>query len=272
VRTDGDIEVHMLLCHRDVGLGLQGLKSFYRVTPEAFALVVHDDGSLDANDRALMSTHFPGVRFVDAADARTRVDAELARLGLERCRELRRTFVLAMRLFDFPLLAAGKMTLQLDPDVIFLERPTELLAALSDSDPRAPMRFNLDVRPVTGYCWTDDEVTSVLGFAPVPQLNAGLVAVRYETSSVPAMWAVLEQCLALPVAPRLRWLTEQTLFGVIAAWRGGAPLAPEYDVCARLRRQGREDLISHHCMAHQRPYFYETFMTRVAPALSARRE
>jgi len=268
VRADGDIEVHMLLCHRDVGLGLQGLKSFYRFAPEPYALVIHDDGSLDARDRGRLAAHFPGVRVIGAAEAFDRVDAELARLGLERCRELRRTFVLAIRVFDFPLFAAGKMVLQLDPDVIFLEPPTELLAALSNPDPRAPIRFNLDVKP--GYCWTDEAIRNVIGFAPVTQLNGGLLTIRYDAAEVPAMWALVERCLALPVPPPLRWLTEQTLFAVIAGWRGGVALPPEYDVCARLLRQGREDLIAHHCIDHQRPYFYHAFVTRVAPALHAR--
>jgi len=265
VRPESDIELHMLLCHRDVAMSLQALKSLLRFAPDVFALVIHDDGSLTPEDLGTLAHHFPGVCVIGAAAAAARVDAELARLGLERCRELRRGFVLAPKVFDVALYSAGKMVLLLDSDVIFLEPPTELLDALASTDPRSPIRFNVDVRHA--YCWTDDQIRGVTGFAPAPSLNSGLVAMRYDPASLPAVWRMMEQCLALPVPPEHRWLTEQTLIGIAAARHGAVPLAPEYDVCARLLRQGREDLISHHCLAHQRLYFYQAFVTRVAPAL-----
>jgi hypothetical protein len=265
VGANGDVEVHMLMCHRDVSMAIQGLKSFYRFTPDPFALVLHDDGSLTPDDRPCLAQHFPGVRFIDAPEAAARVDAELARLGLTRCRELRRTYVLARRIFDLPFYSAGRMMLQLDADVIFLERPTELLAALASPDPRAPMRFNIDVKDA--YSWTDDQIRSVVGFAPTPRVNGGLVAIRYDRSALPEMWALVERCLVLPITAETQWLRDQTLLGIIGGWHGALALPPEYDVCARLLRTGREDLISHHCLAHQRLYFYEAFMKRVAPAL-----
>jgi hypothetical protein len=265
VGANGDVEVHMLVCHRDVSMALQGLKSFYRFTPDPFALVVHDDGSLDPQDRALLGRHLPGLRFIDADAAAATLDAELARLGLERSREFRRTFVLARRIFDFPYYSAGRMMLQLDADVIFLERPTELLAALAATDPTAPMRFNIDVRDA--YSWTDDQIRELVGFAPAPRVNGGLVAMRYPRAMVPAMWGLVEQCLALPVSPDTQWLRDQTLLGIIGGWHGALALPPEYDVCARLLRTGREYLNSHHALAHKRLYFYQAFLTRVAPAL-----
>jgi hypothetical protein len=267
VGAKGDIEVHMLLCHRDVAMALQSLKSLLRFTPEPFAVVLHDDGTLTPEDRSHLAHHLPGIRVIESADATARVDAELARLGLERCRELRRTHILARRIFDFPLYSAGTMMLQLDADVIFLEPPRELFRALACTDSRSPMRFNIDVRDA--YCWSDDEIRGVTGFAPAPRVNGGLVAMRYDAANLPAMWSLVERCLALPIPAEHRWLMDQTLLGVIGAWHGAVALPPEYDVCARLLRTGREDLISHHCLAHQRLYFYQAFLTRVAPALFA---
>jgi hypothetical protein len=265
VGANADVEVHILVCHRDVSMAIQGLKSFYRFTPVPFALVIHDDGSLDPDDRALLGRHFPGLRFIDADAAAGTLDAELTRLGLERCREFRRTFVLARRIFDFPYYSAGRMMLQLDADVIFLQRPTELLAALASTDPRSPMRFNIDVKDA--YSWTDDQIRGVVGLAPAPRVNGGLVAMRYPRAILPEMWELVERCLVLPVSSETQWLRDQTLLGIIGGWHGALALPPEYDVCARLLRTGREDLVSHHCLAHQRLYFYEAFMTRVAPAL-----
>lgn len=265
VRVDSDIEVHMLLCHRDVGMCLQGLKSLFRFAPDRFALVLHDDGSLTPEDRACLAHHFPGVRVIEAPDAARRVDSALAALGLERCRALRRTFVLAPKVFDCALYSAGKMMLLIDADVIFLERPSALLDALARTDAKAPMRFNIDVR--RAYVWTDDEIRAVTGFVPAPELNSGLVAMRYDPDVLPELWGIFERCLALPVPPALRWLTEQTLIGIAGGWHGAVALPPEYDVCARLLRTGREDLVSHHCLAHQRLYMYQAFLTHVAPML-----
>jgi hypothetical protein len=181
VATDADIEVHMLLCHRHVSMGLQGLKSFFRFTPATIALVVHDDGTLDASDRSVLQRHLPGIRFIDVPEAAATIDGELARLGLERCREFRRTFVLARKVFDFQFYSAGRGMLHLDADVIFLERPTELLKRLASTDPRAPMRFNLDTDD--RYCWTDEQIRGVVGFAPTPRLNSGLIAMRYTSAT-----------------------------------------------------------------------------------------
>lgn len=269
VGANTSVEVHMLLCHRDVAMSLQSLKSLLRFTPEPFAVVVHDDGSLTPDDRAGLAHHLPGLRLIDAPEAAARVDAELARLGLDRCREHRNTYLLARRIFDFPLYSAGTMMLQLDADVIFLEPPTELLRALACTDPRTPMRFNIDVRHA--YCWSDEEIRGATGLVPAPRVNGGLIAMRYDPATLPAMWRVVEQCLALPIPTAHRWLTDQTLLGIIGAWHGAEALPPEYDVCARLLRTGRTDLISHHCLAHQRLYFYEAFLTRVAPGLLAAR-
>jgi hypothetical protein len=255
----------MLLCHRDFTLSLASLKSFYRYAPTTVALVIHDDGSLTMRDRALLEKHFEGVRIVRTADTLSAVDQQLASLGLERCRALRREFVLAVRLFDFPIIGAGKTILQLDPDVIFLERPTELLSALQRVDPSAPIRFNVDVKPA--YSWTEDEIEAATGIRPVPQLNGGLLCVRYDGKKLPAMWRSFEACLAMPRRPGSEWLTEQTLLAVHASAHGAQELPPEYDVCARLLRTGRTDLISHHCLSHQRPYFYEAFLGRIAPGL-----
>src|SRR5579862_8125531 len=73
VRPESDIEVHMLLCHRDVGMSLQSLKSLLRFAPEPFAVVLHDDGTLTSEDRAHLAHHFPGIRIIDAGEASARV-------------------------------------------------------------------------------------------------------------------------------------------------------------------------------------------------------
>ena len=270
VASDADIEVHMLLCHRHVSMALQGLKSFFRFAPGAIALVVHDDGTLDATDRSHLLHHLPGVRFIEAPDAAATIDAELARLGLERCREWRRTLVLARKVFDFPFYSAGKGMLLLDADVIFLERPTELLNALASTDVRAPMRFNLDVGDM--YCWADDQLRAVVGFAPTPRVNGGLIAGRYPRAMLPEMWHLVEQCLALPIPPTTEWWCDQTLYGMIGAWHGAVPLPVEYNVGGRLLRQGRDDLISHHALFWERLYFHQAFLRRVAPDLLSQQQ
>jgi hypothetical protein len=57
--AEADAEVHVLLCRRDLELGLLTLKSLLRAQDLRLAVTLTDDGSLSATDRAWVSEHVP---------------------------------------------------------------------------------------------------------------------------------------------------------------------------------------------------------------------
>ena len=65
MQRDGPVMLSML-CHRDVNMYLTSFKSFYRHLPGGRAVIV-DDGSLTAEDRAVLTHHIPDLTFIDIA-------------------------------------------------------------------------------------------------------------------------------------------------------------------------------------------------------------
>jgi hypothetical protein len=125
------VEVHTLTAHHHLTMYLTAIKSLLRFHDDV-AVVVHDDGSLDADDRARLRGHVPGIRLI----ARAVADAEMnALLAARPCsRRLRETVVNALELFDNIILARTERLVNLNSDVLFVAEPTELIAWLTEDD------------------------------------------------------------------------------------------------------------------------------------------
>jgi len=67
------VEVHTLTAHHHLTMYLTAIKSLLRYYDDV-AVVVHDDGSLDASDGARLRDHVNGIRLIGRATA----DAEMA--------------------------------------------------------------------------------------------------------------------------------------------------------------------------------------------------
>lgn len=119
-------EVHMLLCRRDLLPGLVALKSLLKAIPHPLAVAVTSDGTLSAQDREVVSSHIPGVRWLEwpAADARL--------LGLRQTHpRLAAMYVNAYqpsaKLLHPILLAETERVIVVDPDTVSWRR-LELLS------------------------------------------------------------------------------------------------------------------------------------------------
>ena len=256
VDAEGPVEVHYQVCHHHLIMAIAAAKSFYRFSPERFPLVIHEDGSLTDADTALIRDQFPGAHIHSRADADRDVGEELERRGAKRCLSLRKSLVFAIRLFNVIVLAPGKRVLQLDPDVIFLRRPEELISAMVCGEEAWRERYLLDVRPA--YTWSLDQVLQHTGIHMEPQFNAGLVLMRRDADSVD----LYERCLEMPVDDL--YYLEQTLSAIDSSRRGASPLPPEYDAWSRLMRNGGGERVSHHCLPLD---FHRHFTEEVGPAL-----
>jgi hypothetical protein len=136
VNADNPIaEVHQLLGHRHVGMGLWSLKSLVASADAGLGVVIHDDGSLTEADTALMQEHLPGVRIIRRAAADAAVRQKLA--GYPACQSFRfgevmvtnhrgqsyNMFIMSLILFDMSLLTDCDKIIILDADVLFFRRP-----------------------------------------------------------------------------------------------------------------------------------------------------
>ena len=277
VARRSEIEVRAFFGRQTLLEGIAALKSFYHFAPEAYALVVHEDGSLTRKDAELIFHHFPGARIIPRETADREVIPHLRRLGFERCAELRRQFILAIKFFDLAYYGTGRRLLYMDSDILFLDYPAAVIEALHVSDTEWRDRYALDIH--TCYSWPCEVLEQALGIGILPAVNSGLLIFRSSTLN----WSVAEDCLALP-SPRERGhYREQTLFAVELSRSGALALPPEYDVCFRHTWRddyerwlvdaatGHEVVSQHYCGSpRQRAHFYRHFVDFVAPQLDVR--
>jgi len=144
-----EAEVHQLLGHRHVGMGLWSLKTLVKAADAGLGVVIHDDGSLTDADTSLMRRHLPGVRVIARRDADVQVRERLApypactsfRFGNVQVSNHRgqsyNMFIMSLILFDINLLTDCDKIIILDADVLFFRRP-DLIAdwVLDDADTR----------------------------------------------------------------------------------------------------------------------------------------
>jgi hypothetical protein len=144
-----DVAMHILVCQRDLHMCLLAAKSFLRFVPHV-ALLVHDDGSLDASAFQLLQKHLPGARVISRAEADRALDGLLP----PDIAAARQTHVLLMKVLDFNHFSDGRRTLLLDSDIVFRSPPDEAMAWIGGDDREAiynpdPMRdtYRAPVRP-----------------------------------------------------------------------------------------------------------------------------
>jgi hypothetical protein len=132
----------MLLCRRDVEIGVLALKSLLRFRETAWAVSLTDDGSLTDRQRSWIDQHVPGCRWLLRVS-----EAPAVRLALQRLPRLRALYMgnyqPLRKLLHPALLARTEKVLVLDPDTIFSRRP-ERLAAWAEGDGESAGLFLLD--------------------------------------------------------------------------------------------------------------------------------
>src|SRR5262245_40514782 len=101
----GPIEVAVLLGHAHVPMALDCLGSLRRYCAEPLRFRIHDDGTLEEEDRRRLGQCLHEVGFVSREEADDRLAGTLA--GHSAARRFRATNPLGLKLLDVPLLAAG---------------------------------------------------------------------------------------------------------------------------------------------------------------------
>lgn len=197
VPPESEVEVHSLICHRDVNMMLTSAKSFLSYLPNV-ALVLHDDGSITPGDLALFEQHLPGARVVSRAEA----DAAMRAALPPDVFAARARYFFLLKLFDFNHFNRARKTILLDSDIVFLAAPREIVEWAQTPD--APPFYNED------WCPSYRAKTVPPGVALPPRLNAGFMGYdgRFTLQQI---W---ECCRSVDY-----WLEDQTIYALLLAGR-----------------------------------------------------
>jgi hypothetical protein len=224
------IAVRSMTGTRQVPLALRCLGSLKKFAPPPGGFVLHDDGSLTAEDRARLAEALAPCVFPERAE----VDAQVAdRLrGKPHCEAFRRDNKFGTKLFDIPIFAGLARVVYCDTDIVFT-RPVSCPGYFAGGMfPFVCMRDLAEQYAVKISRWRE---FSGHGVRLTSRVCAGMIAFD------PAVYDLdyLEWLLALE--DRRRFLAsypnwaEQTLYAALAARAGAGWIAPAECVLAHPR-------------------------------------
>jgi len=118
------IEVHTLTCHDHVFMYITAIKSLLRFVSD-LAVIVHDDGTLTAQDINTLEHHIVGIKVLLRAEADEIVGKHLQ--FYPRTASYRAAVVNSLELTDHALLATRDKVIITNSDILFLDRPDEII-------------------------------------------------------------------------------------------------------------------------------------------------
>jgi hypothetical protein len=253
---DAEIEVHTMVCRRDWLNGVWTLKSFRAAAGQPFRLVIFHDGSLTARDEQCLRDHFPGVHLPTAAEVAPLVEQRLAPIAPTIAELWRsgRCFILR-KAVDSPLVARRRFVLKIDPDVLFFQRPEELL------NPEATLAGRYAAYNVHRhrthrdgmYCFDPVKLNAQFGLDLPTEFNEGLGVV--DTSRTD--WPMVERIFAaLPLQEDLLFLTAQTIEAIFCVQHGFVPLSPDRYNVEHDDVAVNEQTVARHYLSKMRDRFY----------------
>jgi hypothetical protein len=223
------------------------LASWTTASGRNWRIVLHEDGTLPADAAARLRDLGLNISVVSRREADARTAAALQSTPL--CARYRTEHPLGLKIFDVPLLQAAPRFLLIDPDVLFFQRPDEILRRVDDSrDDHC--YFNKDVAEASNV--SAAEARQKLGVTLLPQVNSGLCLLPTRALDL----AFCERALRETTVLRGHfWRVEQTLFALCASRHGRAGLlAPTYEVSLGPTR--RPDAVARHYVGAVRDRFW----------------
>ena len=185
VNQNSQTEIHSLICHNHIYCYLYCIKSLL-IHIQNCSVVVHDNGSLTSKDKLNLKKHIKGVIIHDLAKADRAVISQLKNYPL--LKRLRGKHVLLKKLTDFSILSKTGKIIALDSDILFLDRPDEIIQ-WSESNEKIALLS--DESPLVSY---QDVYLPSSPFKYVPSLNSGLIC--YYTNMLD--FDLAEKAFAIP--------------------------------------------------------------------------
>jgi len=254
------VPVHILTGKEDWQLAAWMLASLFQFTEMVWPVVIHDDGTLPEDGRAMLQSLFRNCRFIRRAEAD---DAMAKRLRpYPMCLQYRSSHPLGLKIFDMAHFSESDRYIVLDSDVLFFKQPRELMDWSRGPDP-CSCWFNEDVGEASLISAQDaeDDLDVVLW----PRVNSGLCLIYR-----PAIdFDFCDQALAVTSILRGKvWRVEQTLFALCASRHDCGGLLPRtYEVS--LGKKASPNAISRHYVGAVRQRFFGEGLKRLRPVLLA---
>jgi hypothetical protein len=236
--------IHTAVPHRYRYAYLIAIKSFLRYHADV-AVYVHDDGTLQPDDKALIRRHVPGAVVVDRAAADRRF-AEA--VGDEFLSRVRSSYTSYLKLFDPTLVSTHQRIIIVDTDVLFLHPPSAVIewarnggpAWYHRSGPWASHTPAID-RPEGGAPANDPakpkhiqymvvesipQINLALqrNFAFVQGFNSGFIGYDRGTIQFDELKYLLTHLYGLFGDRIFRWGSEQTMHGLMLCGNGAIAL------------------------------------------------
>jgi hypothetical protein len=226
-------EVHMLLCQRDVRLGVLALKSLLRFSEARVAVTLTADGSVSVADRDWVDGHVPGCRWLPRRSDAARLTDVLQSRPLLASLYLG-SYHPICKLLHPVALARCERIIVVDPDTAFFRRPDRLLAWADGQDRRAwflhdhqDESTNVPAETREAFAELQELLTSPGRSWSMPYyfFNSGLLAFRRDQCDLDVGEHYLQW--RQTIAPRYRigkpdlwfgdWTPEQTMYQLMFA-------------------------------------------------------
>lgn len=259
--TMTEVPVHLLTGTETFVMTCWMLASWFVQTQRNWAVIVHDDGSLNFEHEKQLKRLFGEVTVIWRKDSDDHMEAFLK--SYPQCLAYRRKHPLGLKSFDIPVYAKGDRYIMLDSDVLFFKKPVDLLKWVDECD-NDECWFNADAQepaPITA-----EEAEKRLGARLWPKVNSGLCVLHKEIAD----FDFYETCLNDPALKSCKeWRIEQTLLALSASRRNKGGLLPAtYEVS--LGKWMQTDAIARHYVGAVRQRFYAEGVSKLAPVLLKR--
>lgn len=196
---DDDFEVHILCQKNDIWIMVWSLYSFlYFSGLKPSAIIVHDDGSFEDTDVSVLVSKFSNLRVISRPDADSNV---LGLLTNEKAKLYRKEgHPLILKLIDVFVLSSAPKIMILDSDVLFFNRPEEVIRFVkggSNSDalisglPEVFKKFQILVDDE--YLRRNNLINSKIEF-----MNSGIIVYNKSALSMDMLYEYFDNCLRNP--------------------------------------------------------------------------
>lgn len=258
--VESPIELHMLCGHSQATMAIWSLWSLLRWAEGQLAVVIHSDGSLTEADFLRFRKFFPNVQFISKEEGHRWAEQRFAGSEFDYLRDFRK-HICSFRVLSAHRSEHARTIVMLDSDVLFFERPTELLERLTITDP-SDLSF-------TSFCDEFDWVSVVAphnefyercGVKIQPEFNAGMIVVpKFEDEQ----FQFLERMLRSSNPEwRTHYFAEQILLAFAAGEYGCYFLPPTYQIG---QETNSPDAASIHYVSNKavRPRFFTEGINRL---------
>ncbi|MDB4926975.1 hypothetical protein [Mucilaginibacter sp.] len=256
VETNAQLTLSILANKKNFYESIAALYSFCFWNKDIY-INYHEDGTLSEQEITILKKIFPGITIFRRKLQDATVVNYLLSKGYIKSAELRRNFILSLKLFDTIVEKKTPYLLLIDSDVLFFSQPKNII----DIVEKAILNgcYNKDVN--SAYCFSDEIFNKYLDHPIIDKFNSGVFLHNLNKDCFEFIETVLKQELRLPAS----WHLEQTLFAMYATHKGGFEALPKcYDLARKERNLGNF-IISEHYVHNTGYDIHKDFIYKLCP-------